>query len=39
MRKHFLENIFFESITEIDNLDSAVVENVVAKTNDFYRHL
>ena len=36
MRKHFVEKAF-ESITEMDNLYSAVVENVVAEANDFFQ--
>ena len=38
MRKHFLGKDF-ESITEMDNLDTVAEEITVAETNDFFRHL
>ena len=38
MRKHFVGKDF-ESLTEIDNLHTVIVENAVAETNDFLRHL
>ena len=38
VRKHFVGKDF-ESITEMDNLDTVAKENAVAETNDFFRHL
>ena len=38
MRKYFVGKDL-ESITEMDNLDTIVRENVVAETNDFFMHL
>ena len=38
MRKHFVGKDF-ESITEMDNLDTVVVENVLSENNDFLRDL
>ena len=38
MRRHFLGKDF-ESITEMDNLDTVAEEITVAETNGFFRHL